>query len=341
MCPDTPQTPDRAAYGGEGDRWQLDFGTVVNPDRPAGITAVYDSALAAARRYPRDDYAAFRIAAAERFGCEAAHVVPTPGRGAGIRLAAETFLSEGDRVLLPSPSLSLYTQEVQRQGARAVYRPVQAFLDEDPSEFDLVLAGIPHNPTGEVYDTDRLLAFLERCRVTDTLLVLDETLLGLTSAETLAGTPGVVVVRELMRAYGLAGLRAGVLIARGDHRMALDSARPPSTLSRPSAMVATHCLRQSSFLAESREWLASERAFLRTRLAPGYSIRQSAAPFLLLDVGDLSVDCVLRTARGAGVCLRDARTFHGLDNHVRVSVRKRDANEQLLAALPGVEPEDA
>jgi histidinol-phosphate/aromatic aminotransferase/cobyric acid decarboxylase-like protein len=45
----------------------------------------------------------------------------------------------------------------------------------------------------------------------------------------------------------------------------------------------------------------------------------------------------VRTARQRGVAVRDARTFRGLDGHVRVAVRLPDENDRLLAAL-GVEP---
>jgi histidinol-phosphate/aromatic aminotransferase/cobyric acid decarboxylase-like protein len=48
------------------------------------------------------------------------------------------------------------------------------------------------------------------------------------------------------------------------------------------------------------------------------------------------VDDILETAREAGVILRDARTFRGLDNHVRVAVRLRRENGRLLEVLADV-----
>lgn len=336
MGPDRTRTPDRAVHGSPSDRLLRDFGTVVNPDRPRGVASAYDAALAAARQVPQDDYAEFRVAVADRLGCEATHVVPTAGRGDALRLLAGTLLSAGDSVLLPSPSLSIYTEIVDRADAEPVYRPISTIPDVDPAQFDLVLASTPNDPTGSVSDADRLLSFADRCRSASVPLVVDETLLGLTPAETLAGTPGIVTVRDLTRSYGLAGLRTGAVIARGDVRAELDRSRLPSMLSTPSVAVTTHCLGQSEFLERSRSWLTTERAFLRERLGEAYDVRESDAPFLLVDVGDRSVDSVVRTARADGVALCDTRPFHGIENAIRVTVRRRTANEELLAALPDV-----
>jgi threonine-phosphate decarboxylase len=338
MGPDRTRTPDRAVHGPTADRRLHDFGTVVNPDRPRGVASAYDAALAAARQVPRDDYATFRVAVADRLDCEAAQVIPTAGRGDALRLVAGTLLSVGDTVLLPSPSLSIYTEAVRRAGAEPVYRPVSAVPDADPTAFDLVFTSTPNDPTGVLPDTERLLSLADRCREADTTLVVDETLLGLTTAETLAGTPGVVTVRDFTRSYGLAGLRTGAVVARGEIRRDLDRSRLPSMLSTPSVAVTTHCLGQSGFLTQSRDWLATERAFLRERLAESYDVRDAEAPFLFVDLGDRSVDSVVRTARTDGVALCDTRPFHGVENAIRVMVRRRDANEALLSALPDVTP---
>jgi histidinol-phosphate/aromatic aminotransferase/cobyric acid decarboxylase-like protein len=42
---------------------------------------------------------------------------------------------------------------------------------------------------------------------------------------------------------------------------------------------------------------------------------------------------VIDRAREAGLVVRDARTFRGLDSHVRVSVRRPAENDRLLAVL--------
>jgi threonine-phosphate decarboxylase len=89
---------------------------------------------------------------------------------------------------------------------------------------------------------------------------------------------------------------------------------------------------------------------MRAALSDAYDVAPSDAPFLLVDVGDAqvsddrssdtedrpndaAVDAVIRRARECGVAIRDARTFSGLNSHVRVAVRRPHENDLLLDAL--------
>lgn len=74
---------------------------------------------------------------------------------------------------------------------------------------------------------------------------------------------------------------------------------------------------------------------MRAALSGRYEVAPSEAPFLLLEVDDVGE--VIGTARASGVEIRDARTFRGLESHVRVAVRLPEENDRLLDAL-GVGP---
>lgn len=90
------------------------------------------------------------------------------------------------------------------------------------------------------------------------------------------------------------------------------------------------------FVAEARERAARERAYLRERLTEyGFEVRPSEAPFVLCDIGE-EPTALLSACREHGVVLRDATTFSGLDSHVRIAVRNRDATEQLCSVLDEV-----
>ncbi|MEF8906977.1 MAG: aminotransferase class I/II-fold pyridoxal phosphate-dependent enzyme, partial [Haloarculaceae archaeon] len=89
--------------------------------------------------------------------------------------------------------------------------------------------------------------------------------------------------------------------------------------------------RQRAFVAATRERVRTERARMRERLASRFDVHPSEAPFLLLDVPD--VEAIQREAQAADIAVRDARTFRGLDSHVRVAVRTPAENDRLLEAL--------
>jgi histidinol-phosphate aminotransferase/threonine-phosphate decarboxylase len=324
----------RVPHGGTEDPLVLDFSANTNPSTPNGIARAYDAAMSAARSYPSDNYYEFRAAAADYVGCEGPEVVPTPGGLAAIRLTVATAVGRGDEVVVPYPSFGEYAREVRLQGGRPEFVPHDDLLETDPSGRALVIACNPNNPTGDAYDAGRLRDYAERCREAGTPLLVDEAFLGFTTEPTLAGLEGVVVARSLTKLFGMPGLRAGFAVATGAHRDRLDTARIAWSLSAPAASVGAHCMQQAAFVAETRERVASERERMRDRLQDRFRVSPSDAPFLLLDVGDAGgVEAVRRTLDRADIAVRDARTFRGLDQHVRVAVRLPYENDLLLDAL--------
>ncbi|SDZ91889.1 L-threonine O-3-phosphate decarboxylase [Haloplanus vescus] len=333
MDPDAVAGLDRVPHGGASDATLLDFSANTNPNRPRGVAGVYESALGAATRYPRDDYCEFRTTAGEYLGCEPLNVVPTAGGMAALRLTVETTLSDGDEALLPMPSFGEYEREVRLQGADPTFVAHDQILETDPEPYELVVVCNPNNPTGDGYPRADLVGYAERCRASDTVLLVDEAFLDFTDARTLAGESGVVVARSLTKIFGLPGLRAGLAVATGDLRERLDAARPPWGVSTPAADVAAHCFRQTRFVAETRDRVRGERERMADALDARFDVRPSDAPFLLLRVEDGSVNGVIDDARNEGIVIRDATTFRGLDSHVRVAVRRPDENDRLLDAL--------
>jgi L-threonine-O-3-phosphate decarboxylase len=333
MDPDAVRETGRVPHGGDDDPAVVDFSANTNSRTPDGVEPVYADALDQARRYPDDEYPEFRAAAAACVGCDPERVIPTPGGLAAIRLAIETTVAAGDRVLVPKPSFGEYAREVRLQGADPVFVDHDALLDTDPDGYALAIACTPNNPTGDAYDPDALRRFADDCAATDTPLLVDEAFLGFTDYPSLAGRPGVLVARSLTKLFGLPGLRAGFAVASGEQRAALSNARRSWNLGCPAAAVGAHCMRDGEFIRETRDRVRREREHLRDDLSGRFDVHCSDAPFLLLDCGDRDVDRLLDHARAEGVVLRDARTFRGLDSHVRVAVKDEEKNHRLLEVL--------
>ena len=323
----------REPHGSSDDPDLLDFSANANPEVPDGVERVYRAAFETARTYPPEPPEAFRRAAADYVNCDPEQVVPTPGGLAAIRAAVALAVDDGDTALLPAPSFGEYAREVRIQGGEPSFVDAERVLDADPSGHALAVVCTPNNPTGTGYDRDALLAFAARCRAAGTVLLVDEAFLGFTERESLAGTDGVAVARALTKLFGLPGIRAGFAVATGDLGAALRGARRTWNLGAPALATGEYCLRQDAFVRETRERVRLERERLRTALGERYGVTPSEAPFLLVDVGDRDVDRVIERARERGVAVRDARSFRGLDSHVRVAVRRPAENDRLLAAL--------
>ncbi|MXR41880.1 aminotransferase class I/II-fold pyridoxal phosphate-dependent enzyme [Halobaculum sp. WSA2] len=330
---DTPRTP----HGSSDDPDVLDFSANTNPHVPDGAAAAYRDAFESARTYPEEPPAEYRRTAAEYVGCDPEEVVPTPGGLAAIRLTIDLAVDPGDSVAVPYPSFGEYAREVRLQGGEPSFVPHDEILEVDPAEHALAIVCNPNNPTGNAYGDDDLRSFAARCRKAGTPLLVDEAFLGFTDRPSLAGADGAIVARSLTKLFGLPGIRAGFAVATGDWREALANARRTWNLGAPALATGAHCMRRREFVERTRERVAAERERMRAALSDArYGVHPSDAPYLLLDVGDRTAGSVVDGAAEAGIAVRDATTFRGLESHVRVAVRTPTENDRLLEVLRGL-----
>ncbi|MFB6133974.1 MAG: aminotransferase class I/II-fold pyridoxal phosphate-dependent enzyme [Halanaeroarchaeum sp.] len=329
MDPDSVPTVDRVQHGGTAASDQLEFSANVNPETPAGLDAVLGDALADARRYPDEPAQDFRRAAAAYAGVSPERIVPTPGGLAAIRLIVETTVGPGDRVLVPAPSFEEYRREVRLQGATPVFHSAQDLLDADPADFALAFVCNPNNPTGHAYERARLEAFVDRARRAETPVLVDEAFLGFTDRESMAGTEGVLVARSLTKLFGLPGIRVGFAAAPEGYSERLRTAKRPWNLGAPALHVGEAVLSRDAFVRRTRRRVRVEREKMGRALSRQYRVYPSSAPFLLLEVTHGSVDDLLTHFLENGIVVRDARSFRGLDSHVRIAIREPDDNRRL------------
>jgi len=326
--------PDgRVPHGSSDDPSLLDFSANTNPRVPPGTRAVFEDAFGTARSYPDDGYPEFRTAAADFVGCAPGEIIPTAGGLEAIRLGIQASVRAGTSVLLPAPSFGEYAREVRLQGGEPTVVDHDSIIEADPADHAMAVVCNPNNPTGECYDATALREFADRCRAAGTTLLIDEAFLGFTDEPSMAGRDGVVVARSLTKLFGLPGIRMGYAVGTGDVLDRLVTARRAWSMSAPAAAIGAHCYRAEAFVTETRSRVDSERERMRDRLGTRFDVLPSDSPFILFETSDVAVDDLLSTAHEQGIALRDARTFRGLERHVRVAVRLPEENDRLLEAL--------
>jgi histidinol-phosphate aminotransferase len=248
------------------------------------------------------------------------------------------------RALRPRHPVVIHPQFTEPEAAlQAAGHPVDRVvlpppfaLDPDlvPDRADLVLVGNPTNPTSVLHRAAALRALVRPGRV----VVVDEAFADCVPGEpeSLAGDPGVVVVRSLTKTWGLAGLRVGYLLADAPLVDRLRAAQPHWPVSAPALAACVACSSPSA-RAEAETW-ARELAGRRDRLAarlrrlPGADVVAApAASFLLVRT---SRPAVWEPLRDRGFAVRRGDTFPGLDDHwIRVAVRDDATSTAFAAAL--------
>jgi len=258
-------------------------------------------------------------------------------------LLCRALLDPGDRVLLPLPSFSFYETGVRLSGGIPLFYTGRD-LEWDPEELislcgkvKMVFLGRPNNPTGGCLPEEAVKGMLE----TGTVVVVDEAYVEFSSLGSLArwvrGRENLVVLRTFSKAFGLAGLRVGYLLADPELVSAMERLRQPFNVNRLAQVAALAALRDRRYLRRVVERVWKERERLRGELVRlGLRVLPSEANFLMANATPLGLTAtgLCRELHRRGILIRDLSSFRGAGREwVRITVGRKEENERLIEAL--------
>lgn len=293
--------------------------------------------------YP--EYEAARRRLARHFGVQPAELTLSNGADESLRLIFDAFVERGDRILLVHPTFTMYYLYAALFAARIEklhYDAQMRFPLEDvlgalrrsPRVFFLAN---PNNPTGTLVSAAEIRRVLEAA--TRTLVVVDEAYFefsGVTVLPWIRRFPQLVVVRTFSKAFGMAGLRLGCLMACRETTTAFRAAQPPFPVNTAALVAARAAVADARFAhTYVREVLRARRELENGLNRLGVRAFPSAGNFLLVDFGP-QAPRILRALARRDILLRDRAPDFSRVGPVRITVGTRPQMARLLRELEAV-----
>ncbi|MEV0717042.1 histidinol-phosphate transaminase [Asanoa sp. NPDC050611] len=306
-----------------------------------GVVEAVAEAAANAHRYPDMGVVELREAFAERLGVDAERVATGCGSVALAEHLARVTCLPGDEILYSWRSFEAYPIIAATAGATSVRVPntgghghdLRAMSAAITDRTRLIFVCSPNNPTGTAIPHAELTRFLDTVP-DDVLVVLDEAYREfVTDPDVPDGLvahghrPNVVVLRTLSKAWGLAGLRIGYLVAQPTVAAAVRKVVTPFSTSAVAQAAALAALRQADEVARRCALVIAERDRVTTairELVP--DVPTSQANFVWLPLGAGSAEFGAACEK-QGVIVRP---FQG--DGVRVTIGTPEENDAFLAA---------
>jgi histidinol-phosphate aminotransferase len=325
---------------GSRDLLRLDFNENTLACSPRVRDVLGSLSAGALTRYPERGPVEAIVAAHLRLA--PGQVALTNGVDEAIHVLFEAFLEDGDELLLPVPTYTMYEVYASATDARVV--TVQAG-DDLEFPFERLLASItpktkiiaianPNSPSGSVATREQLIEIAER--TPHAVLLVDEAYFhfyGETVIDLVGTLPNLVVARTFSKAFGLAGLRLGVLAGSVELMRWVRRVLSPYSVNS----IALACLPPALEDAAYIDWYVSEVLGARTEFEVALDavrVRRwsSRANFILVDVGPRHAEFV-RSMRAAGVLVRDRSNDPGCDGRVRITIGTREQMRLAIVAL--------
>ncbi|HVO61191.1 MAG TPA: histidinol-phosphate transaminase [Terriglobales bacterium] len=269
----------------------------------------------------------------------------TNGVDEAIQLLCHTYLDTGDRALVVVPTFAMYELLAASTGAEVIpvpagsnfCFPLESLLRSLDSRTRLIAIANPNNPTGAVAPSDQLL-LLARAAPQAAILI-DEAyfeFFGQTVLNEIANLPNLFVARTFSKAYGMAGLRAGILAGPATQIRLLRKAASPYNVNAIALACLPEAMRDHQFVDRYVAEVRHGRARLQNLLADlGIPYWPSQANFVLAQFGGCASQFVAAMAQH-NILVRDRSCDYGCAGCVRITLGTTEQMDRVLAVMKSI-----
>jgi histidinol-phosphate aminotransferase len=325
---------------GNRDAMRLDFNENTIACSPRVKEVLGRISAGALTRYPEREPVE-RIVAAH-LGVQAEQLVLTNGVDEAIHVLFETFLEDGDELLLPVPTYTMYEVYASATDARAVtvqaaedlQFPFERLLSAITPRTKIIAIANPNSPSGSVATREQILEIARRAP--DAVVLVDEAyfhFFGETVMDLVGSVPNLMVARTFSKAYGLAGLRLGVLAGPVALMKWVRRVLSPYSVNSLALACLPPAMEDTGYL----DWYVGEVLAARSEFEVAldeFGVRRwpSRANFVLVEIGEKHADFV-RLMSAGGVLVRDRSSDPGCDGCVRITIGTREQMREAAAVL--------
>jgi len=257
------------------------------------------------------------------------------------------FIHPGDAVVLPRPMFALYESMIHLHAGVPVSiapRPdlqfdVEGILDAIQTHNPpLVVVTSPNNPTGLAMafsDVERIV------KQAPGFVVVDEAYCEFNPEKSalslLESHPNLIVMRTLSKAFGLAGLRLGYMVAHPELITEIMKSRLPFMVDRLSERVALSLLDHEDLISDQIATILENTGELTKELQarPDLEVLPSQTNFVLFRA-DRDPDQFLNELADRGTLVRNMGGYPELKGYLRVTSGTKAENKAFLDALDSV-----
>jgi histidinol-phosphate aminotransferase len=317
---------------------------------PRVITRLHSLSAADLSLYPKRDAGERLVADFLRLAPE--QVLLTNGMDEALSLLFATYLGPADELLFADPTFVMYpilgyalgVQVVRLQSGEDLTLPVADFLGRISSHTRVIAIANPNNPTGLAASRADLLRIVQSAP--DAAVLVDEAYIDFsgdrtgdesTSAQTLipdlATHPNLFVARTFSKAYGLAGLRIGVLTGSANQIGYLRRFSLPFNVNSVALACLEEALADQAFVKDHVANIKQGRQQL-ARLFDELGLRfwPSQTNFVLVQIG-VKAKAFMESMQRQGILVRDSSANPGCDGCVRITVGTPAQMEKVLQAI--------
>ncbi|MFZ1082222.1 MAG: histidinol-phosphate transaminase [Candidatus Kryptoniota bacterium] len=296
-------------------------------------------------RYPD----VFSIKLPERFseiyGLTVESFIVANGSNELIYTVEMSIVKDGTDVLIPQPTFYLYEKVAKILDGNLIKVFAKSDLHFDEQKIleqarrmkrGLVIISSPNNPTGKSAQNEFIIELLKS---TDAIVLIDEAYIEFSqyygTIELTKTYKNLVVLRTFSKAFSLAGLRVGYLVANPETAREILKVKIPFTVNPLSEFTALKLLEHRDIFKQRIEFLRQQRTAMinELRKLEGVNAIDSDANFFLFSTSSSAGELFEELLERKSVLVRDVSSYPMLEKYLRVNAGSKEESDYFIESV--------
>jgi len=329
-----------------GNSLRMDFNENTVGPSPKVVEAIKNISRDYVSCYP--EYNAFKKKLAKYLRVKESQVIPTNASDDGIKVIMDTYIEEGDEIIIPEPTFPMFRIYAGIADAKIISMlynedlsfPTAKVLSAINDKTKIIVVVNPNNPTGTPVKRADIIKILEKSKsAKNSIVLLDEAYHHFTKEtgiDLIGKYENLIVVQTFSKVFGLAGLRIGYIISSEQNIRNIKKACSPYSVNSIAVLAASAALDDENYI----EWYVSEveksRELLYQELKKlGIKAYPSSANFILAYFGNKSKE-IMDKLKQDGILIRDRSSDKMLNGCIRISLGTVEQTKKFLGHLKTV-----
>lgn len=286
--------------------------------------------------YPDSDSKLLREKMSLYYGCKSENILAGNGSSELINMVINAYCEKGDKVASFVPSFSMYQTYCDLCGAlyigveteydftQNIDKLIHKYIEVNPK---IVILCTPNNPTGYVTSKKDIIKLLENTK--NSIVIIDEAYIDFcenSAVDLIDKYENLIVMRTLSKAFGLAGLRVGCMIANKELIEYIWKVKVPYNINILSQYAAVESLKNINLVNQYVKEVSKLREELSNNLKRlNFIVYSSGSNFIFIVS---PVDKLYEKLMDCGVLIR--KINYKNDIYYRITVGTREENKILL-----------
>lgn len=334
----------------------IDYSANINPlGPPARVINAVKETLSEIVHYPDPECQDLKDALSNNYPVKNSEVIIGNGSSELIFLLMKV-LNPG-KVLIPAPTFIEYQFAAQSVNSKVDFiklpheddfeLPIKEAIKK-LSAVDLLFLCNPNNPTGTLWEREKIEEIIDAAQKLGKFIILDEAFMEFIEEEKnyslLFGkhSPNnIFILRSMTKFFAIPGLRLGWGAGSPGLIKKLELAKDPWNVNILAQAAGREALKDKSYVRRSKEIIKKEKEFLYRELQkiPGLKPYRPSVNYLFVEIKDMNMDSGTLREKLArrGFLIRDCGNYPGLTSHFfRLAVRKREENTLLIKTMKDI-----